>query len=71
MDDWAVKENLSLLYNLKDVPSFFYGYWNTGTSLDLGFLSEDLNIPKQDRLTLEKFSRLQQRPLLNTASKKI
>ena len=57
--DWAVKRNLSLMYNSKSAFSFFCGSWNTGTNLDLDFKSKDLISSLLDRLTLEKFLRSQ------------
>ena len=68
---WAAKENLFLLYNSKDDPSFFFGCWNTGINPDLVFASEDLNRAPNWTDMLKKFPRSQHRPSLIAVSKNL
>ena len=37
--NWTAQDNLLLLHNPKDAPSFFSGRWHTGTNPDLAFAS--------------------------------
>ena len=60
--DWAAKQNFSLLYNPKDVPSFFSGRGNNKINPNLAFPSENSNSSELDRRTLKKFPRSQHRP---------
>ena len=63
---WARSNNLALLHDPKDEPSFHSGRWNTGTNPDLAFttVGPDSRLPY--RRVLEKFSRSQHRPSLIT-----
>ena len=63
---WASPNNLALLHNPKDEPSFHSGRWNTGTNPDLAFttVGPDSRLPY--RRVLEKFPRSQHRPSLIT-----
>ena len=63
---WASSNNLALLHDPKDEPSFHSGRWNTGTSPDLAFttVGPDSRLPY--RRVLEKFPRLQHRTSLIT-----
>ena len=63
---WASINCLALLYNAKDVASFYSGRWNTGTNPDLAFASVVPNSRLPDRRVLEKFPRSQHRPSLIT-----
>ena len=63
---WASINCLALLYNAKDVASFYSGRWNTGTNPDLAFASVGPNSHLPDRRVLDKFPRSQHRPLLIT-----
>ena len=40
---------LALLYNAKDIASFYSGHWNTGTNPDLAFASVGPNSHLPDR----------------------
>jgi len=66
--DWATKNNLVLLNNPKDAPSFYSGRWNTGTNPDLAFVSTSDRC-FHDRRVLDRFPRSQHRPSLITTSK--
>ena len=55
---------LALLYNVKDVASFYSGRWNTGTNPDLAFASVGPNSRLPNRRVLKKFPRSQHRPSL-------
>ena len=63
---WASSNNLALLHDSKDEPSFHSGRWNTGTNPDLAFttVGRDSRLPY--RRVLEKFPRSQHRPSLIT-----
>ena len=63
---WARSNNLALLHDPKDEPSFHSGRWNTGTNPDLAFttVGPDSRLPY--KRVLEKFPRSQHRPLLIT-----
>ena len=63
---WASSNNLALLHDPKDEPSFHSGCWNTGTNPDLAFttVGPDCHLPY--RRVLEKFPRSQHRPSLIT-----
>ena len=63
---WASSNNLALLDDPKDEPSFHSGGWNTGTNPDLAFTTIDPDSRLPYRHILEKFSRSQHRPLLIT-----
>ena len=63
---WASINCLALLYNAKNVASFYSGRWNTGTNPDLAFASVGPNSRLPDRRVLEKFPRSQHRPSLIT-----
>ena len=63
---WASINCLTLLYNAKDAASFYSGWWNTGTNLDLAFASVGPNSRLLDRRVLDKFPRSHHRPLLIT-----
>ena len=67
--DWASKNTLALLYNPKDVPSFFSGRWKSGTNPDLAFASTGLHSWNLDRCILEVFPRSQHRPSLIRSTK--
>ena len=56
---WASSNNLALLHDPKDEPSFHSGRWNTGTNPDLAFttVGPDSRLPY--RRVLEKFPRSQ------------
>ena len=56
----------ALLYNAKDVVSFYSNCWNTGTNPDLAFASVGPNSCLLDRCVLDKFPRSQHQPLLIT-----
>ena len=59
---WPSLNNLVPLHDPKDVATFHFGRWNTGTNPDLTFSSigPDSRVP--DRRILEKFLRSQYRP---------
>ena len=61
---WASLNCLVLLHDRKDVATFHSGRWNTGTNLDLTFVSVGPDSRVPDRRILEKFSWSQHRPLL-------
>ena len=63
---WASSNNLALLHNPKNEPSFHSRRWNTGTNPDLAFttVGPDSRLPY--RRVLEKYPRSQHRPLLIT-----
>ena len=63
---WASSNNLALLHDPKDEPSFHSGRWNTGTNPDLAFttVGPDSRLPY--RRVLEKFPRSQHRSSLIT-----
>ena len=64
---WKCKSNnLALLHDPKDEPSFHSGRWNTGTNPDLALtiVGPDSRLPY--RRVLEKFPRSQHRPSLIT-----
>ena len=63
---WASSNNLALLHDPKDEPSFHSGRWNTGTNPDLAFttVGPDSRLPY--RRVLEKLPRSQHRPSLIT-----
>ena len=63
---WASINCLALLYNAKDAASFHSSHWNTSTNPDPAFASVVPNSHLVDRCVLEKFPRLQHRPLLIT-----
>ena len=63
---WANSNNLALLHNPKDEPSFHSGRWNTGTNPDLAFTSVGPDSRLPHRRVLEKFPRSQHRPSLIT-----
>ena len=63
---WASINCLALLYNAKDVASFYSGRWNTGTNPDLAFAGVGPNSRLPDRRVLDKFPRSQHRPSLIT-----
>ena len=46
---WAIINCLALLYNAKDIASFYCGHWNTGTNPDLAFASVGPNSHLPDR----------------------
>ena len=50
---WASINCLALLYNAKDVASFYSGRWNTGTNPDLAFASVGPNNHLPDRRVLD------------------
>ena len=62
----ASSNNLALLHDPKDEPSFHSGCWNTVTNPDLAFttVGPDSHLPY--RRVLEKFPRSQHRPSLIT-----
>ena len=66
---WASINSLGLLYNAKDVASFYSGPWNTGTNPDLAFASVGPNSRLPDRRVFEKFPRSQHRPSLISTSR--
>ena len=66
MAGWVSINCLALLYNAKDVASFYSGHWNTGTNPDLAFTSVGPNSRLPDRRVLDKFPRSQHRPSLIT-----
>ena len=53
--EWAANNNLMLLHNPKGAVTFTSGRWNTGTNLDLAFVSAGPDNRLQDRCVLEKF----------------
>ena len=61
---WENSNNLALLHNPKDEPSFHSGRWNTGTNPNLAFTSVGPDSRLPQRRVLEKFPRLQHRPRL-------
>ena len=63
---WVSTNCLALLYNAKDVTSFYSGCWNTGTNPDPAFANVGPNSHFLDRHVLEKFARSQHQPLLIT-----
>ena len=63
---WASINCLALLYNAKDVASFYYRRWNIGTNPDLAFASIDSNSRLPDRHFFKNFFRSQHRPSLIT-----
>ena len=63
---WASSNNLALLHNPKDEPSFHSGHWNTGTNPDLAFTTVDPDNRLPYRYIFQKFPRSQHRPLLIT-----
>ena len=63
---WASSNNLALLHDPKDEPSFHSGGWNTGTNPDLAFTTVGPNSRLPYRRLLEKFPRSQHRPSLIT-----
>ena len=58
---WANLNCLLPLHDQKNVAIFHSGRWNTGTNLDLTFVSVDPDRRVPDRRILEKFPRLQHR----------
>ena len=56
---WASSNNLALLHDPKNEPSFHSGHWNTGTNPDLAFttVGPDSRLPY--RRVLERFPRSQ------------
>jgi len=56
--DWAMKNNLVLLHNPKDAPSFYSGRWNIGTNPNLAFVSTSDRC-FLDRRVLKSFLRSQ------------
>jgi len=69
LDSWATFNNLGLLYNPKETPSFFSLRWNVCTNPDLAFASFGQDSRLLDRRFLGKFSRSQHRPSLVTSPK--
>ena len=63
---WASINCFALLYNAKDIASFYFSCWNTGTNPDLAFSSVGPNNRLLDRHVLEKFPRSQHRTSLIT-----
>ena len=63
---WASINSLALLYKPKDSASFHFGHWNSGTNPGLAFASADSDSRLPYRPVLEKFPKLQHRPLLIT-----
>ena len=63
---WANSNNLALLHNPKDEPSFHSGRWNTGVNPDLAFISVGADSRLPHRRVWEKFPRSQHRPSLIT-----
>ena len=56
--------SLAVLYNAKDVASFYSGLWDTGTNPDSAFASVSPYSRLPDRRVLEKFPKSQHDPLL-------
>jgi len=69
LDSWATSNNLRLLCNPKETPSFFSHQWNVDTNPELTFASfgQDSRLP--DRRVLGKFPKSQHRPSLITPPK--
>ena len=63
---WANSNNLALLHDPKDEPSFHSGRWNTGTNPDLAFTTIGPSSLLPYGRVLEKFPRSQHRPSLKT-----
>ena len=61
---WTSLNNLVPLHDPKDVTTFHFGHWNTGTNPDLTFVSVGPDSHVSDRCILEKFPRSQHRPSL-------
>ena len=61
---WASLNSLVPLHDPKDVATFHSDRWNTGTNLNLTFVSVDPDSCVPNRRILEKFPRSQHRPLL-------
>ena len=64
--EWALSNNLTLLYNPKEHDSFHSNRWNSGTNPDLAFASSTEDQPPPSRRVLKKFPRFQHRPSLIT-----
>ena len=56
---WTVINSLALLYNAKNIASFYYCHWNTGTNSDLAFASVGFNSRLPERRVLDTFPRSQ------------
>ena len=61
---WVSLNGLVPLHDPNDMATFHSGHWNTGTNLDLAFVSVGPDSRLPDRRILEKFPRSQHRPLL-------
>lgn len=65
--DWAERNNLYLLYDAKQKPSFHSGRWNRGYNPDLTFISTDItNSSNARRDVLDHFPKSQHRPIIIT-----
>ena len=63
---WVSSNNLALLHDPKDEPSFHSGRLNTGTNLALSFTTVGPDSRLSYRRVLEKFPRSQHQPSLTT-----
>ena len=61
---WASLDSLHSLHDPKNVVTFHFGRWNTGTNLDLTSVSVGPDSRVSDRRILEKFPRSQHRSSL-------
>jgi len=68
-ESWATFNNLRLVHNPKETPSFFSHRWDVGTNPDLAFASFGQDSRLLDRYVLGQFPRPQHRPSLITPPK--